>query len=817
MPRSFTAADSPAPGQPFRFTGAGAVSFGAEEAGSDGKPKLGTFDGIGYTGAVMTPGGWYGRIVCDLAGIKFPADKHRPIYHQHDSQQLVGHSSDLAIGPEGLKVSGVFSGQAEHVRKVTEPAGKGFKWQMSIGATPVRTSWLEAGETAEVNGQTVTGPLTISHETELGEVSFVPLGADGSTSVAVSASKGGSLMFAKLQLKLARRQGYKAAAKFSDEDIEKMTEEEAKAALAKCQEEPEPKAKAEDDDEAKKKEEEEKKKAEAARQAAGFTANNNPQTDVGKQFLAELQKELRDGAAAELNRQSQIKARCQGFGNQLVKLDDGRTVDLIPHAIAANWTADQAELAGLRANRPGPGVGVPGGLVYSTSTPEASEAVLEAAVLHAARHSFKLADNDFYSQPTPDGRGTMRRVPEYLQRQSQGEMKARYTDQVEQSAHTLFKGRIGLHQIFRIAAASWGGGYARQIDFTGEHGVRDFLAAWDHNSHSRPGFHAEGASNVSLGNVLANVMNKFALQGYLFTEQAWREIVGIRPVNDFKPTKSINLLGDVMYKAIGPTGELNNASLTDQAFSNQAAPFGRILTLPWTHIVNDDLGMLSGAPQKIGQGAGLALNDLIWTLKAAMYAGSVNGDDGNAFYRTTEALTAAVRKAGTAYRANKLTAGAASALSAAALQVAKKLFDNQVDPNGNPLGFDGLTPRLLFGPANWQTATALLQAVAIVYGGASSALQPNVNVWAGAGLKPVMSRYMESPNHVNSETAWEVCYDPAAMPSVEVAFLNGKDTPDVLTAGPDYQFDRLGISVRGTMSMGATQQNFRGSVYSPGA
>ncbi|MBN8903237.1 MAG: hypothetical protein J0H57_19580, partial [Rhodospirillales bacterium] len=252
MPRSLAAAGAPAPGQPFRMTGAGAVRFGAEETGSDGKPKLGTFNGIGYTGAVMTPGGWLGRIVCDLAGIKFPADKHRPIYHQHDSQQLVGHSSDLAIGPGGLEVAGVFSGQAEHVRKVTEPARNGFRWQMSIGATPIRTSWLDDGQTAEVNGRTVTGPLTISHETELGEVSFVPLGADGSTSVAVSASKGGPLMFAKVQLKFAKRQGYKAAAKFSDEEIEKMSEEEAKAALAKCQEEPKPKAKAADDDEGKK-------------------------------------------------------------------------------------------------------------------------------------------------------------------------------------------------------------------------------------------------------------------------------------------------------------------------------------------------------------------------------------------------------------------------------------------------------------------------------------------------------------------------------------------------------------------------------------
>jgi hypothetical protein len=41
---------------------------------------------------------------------------------------------------------------------------------------------------------------------------------------------------------------------------------------------------------------------------------------------------------------------------------------------------------------------------------------------------------------------------------------------------------------------------------------------------------------------------------------------------------------------------------------------------------------------------------------------------------------------------------------------------------------------------------------------------------------------------------------------IEVAFLNGVDTPAVLQAGPDYQFDRLGISIRGTMPFGVNQQ-----------
>ena len=71
--------------------------------------------------------------------------------------------------------------------------------------------------------------------------------------------------------------------------------------------------------------------------------------------------------------------------------------------------------------------------------------------------------------------------------------------------------------------------------------------------------------------------------------------------------------------------------------------------------------------------------------------------------------------------------------------------------------------------------------------------------------------------YVNSTTAWWVLFNPIAAAVIEVCFLNGNDTPAVLAAGPDFQFDKPGISLRGTMPSGATQQNFRGGVYNVGA
>ncbi len=169
--------------RPFMIQGAAACAVHAARD-TDGK-RLPTFSGVAYTGAPMNPPGWFDQVVIDLAGIKIPSQQ-RPALRQHDHEQIVGHTTSIVATNEELRVSGVFSGEQQHVDTVFIPASNGFPWQLSIGANPIRTEFLQAGEEAVVNGRKITGPATISRETEIGEISFV-LGADDNTSVSVAA------------------------------------------------------------------------------------------------------------------------------------------------------------------------------------------------------------------------------------------------------------------------------------------------------------------------------------------------------------------------------------------------------------------------------------------------------------------------------------------------------------------------------------------------------------------------------------------------------------------------------------------------------
>ncbi len=807
----------------FRIAGAGSVTINAAEptADANGKPKLPRFEGLAYTGAPMKPEFWWHPVIIDLDGVKIPS-QHRPVLRQHDHQQIVGHTDKIDVDKKGIHVAGPISGEKQHADKVTVPASNGFQWQMSVGANPVRTEFLEAGESATVNGREVTGPMTISRETEIGEISFVPLGADGDTSatVAASQSKGNPMNRFKAALKALmaqlRAEGNIKAAKYSDAEIDDMDADACKAALKKCMKASDDSDDDDDDDEG-----DGKKKSESQMTPAKLKAER-------EKLLAEMRSE----SAAELARQNAIVAACQKerVTNAEVEIKgEKKLVNLAAHAIENNWTVDQTALAAIRAGRPSGPIGVPGGMGFSISAPDLNGEVLEAAIIQAGRHQMTLFDSSFYL----DAETKMRRIPESVERQVKAEFNARYTDKVQQAAHTLFRGRgAGLQQVMVMAARANGFSGSDRIT---DGNLEDVLRFGSNNGGSFGPIRAESSSTMSISNVLANVQNKFALVGYLTVEQAWREIASIRSMNDFKASKSINLLADSEVKLVPDNGELADAALTDQAFANQADQFGRMLTIGRKSIINDDLGILTTAPVHMGLGAARGFNKMFWTV--FLNLGNVNADDGNPFWANSAGGVAAGNH-GTntptgiqVIAGGNLLAGGSSALSSASLQIAKQFMDNQIDPTGNPMDLDML-PILLFPPELWLTAMELVDpsAVGLVLGAASTTRQPNVNMWKGR-LKPVMSRYLNKtlktfiPNQGNtsdtsvtgSTTAWYNLYPAVAGVNViEAAFLNGVDTPTVQTAGPDWNFNRLGISMRVVFDYGVNGQNFRAGVKSNG-
>jgi len=164
------------------------IEFEAAAAtGDDDAPRRPTFAIVGYTGAPMRLAGYASPVVVDLAGLR-ARSQAIPVLRDHDPSRIVGQTSGIEVAADAVRLVGFVTGENADAGEVVSQARNGFAWRASIGASPIRQEFLRAGEKSTVNGREVNGPLVITREAVLEEISFVALAADGQTSAVVAAS-----------------------------------------------------------------------------------------------------------------------------------------------------------------------------------------------------------------------------------------------------------------------------------------------------------------------------------------------------------------------------------------------------------------------------------------------------------------------------------------------------------------------------------------------------------------------------------------------------------------------------------------------------
>jgi len=357
-------------------------------------------------------------------------------------------------------------------------------------------------------------------------------------------------------------------------------------------------------------------------------------------------------------------------------------------------------------------------------------------------------------------------------------LEKEYDARTLEAADKQFRHGLGLQELILVAA--------RENGYTGN-SVRSDIESALRCAFVRA---SGGFSTISLPGILSNVANKYIIDAFNAVETAWRPISAIRPVQDFKQITSYSLTGDLSYEKVGAAGELKSGTLGELSYTNQADTYGKMLAITRKDIINDDLGAFMAIPRRMGRGAALKINDVFWT-----------------------AFLAGVGTFWTSGRTNLISGGTTN-LSSSSLDTATATFRNQTDPDGKPLG---AMPRiLLVPPVLSMTAAALMNSTLINTGGsATTAAVPNTNVWQGM-YQIVSSTYLSNSSYTGySTTAWFLLCDPNDIPTIEVAFLNGRETPIVESA--DAEFNTLGIQFRGYHDFGVSLQEYRGSLRSAGA
>ena len=349
-----------------------------------------------------------------------------------------------------------------------------------------------------------------------------------------------------------------------------------------------------------------------------------------------------------------------------------------------------------------------------------------------------------------------------------------YEPKTLEAANRRFRGGITLQEL--VLEAAWANGYTGR-NFRDSREVLRFAFA--------PSIQA-GLSTIEVSGILSNVANKFLLEGFFSVERVWRNICAVRTVNDFKTISSYRLVGKDQYELVAPGGEIASGTLGEEKYSNKADTYGLMLAIDRRDFINDDLGAITTVPRKLGRGSGLKINDVFWTAFLNNAAFFVAGN-------------------------KNYILGANTNLGIDGLTLGETTFMDQVDTDGKPVG---IMPQIMLVPTAISTTAAQLYKSLEMRDNTANSKTTTSNPHQGK-YRVEVSRYLGNATYPGaSGKAWYLLADPNDLPVIEVAFLNGQESPTIETAEADFNI--LGVKMRGYHDFGVALQDPRGGMKSKG-
>ncbi len=283
--------------------------------------------------------------------------------------------------------------------------------------------------------------------------------------------------------------------------------------------------------------------------------------------------------------------------------------------------------------------------------------------------------------------------------------------------------------------------------------------------------------------ILGGVVHQTLLNNYQAVADTWKAFCMVGSVSDFREHKRLRMGSFSRLDKVQENGEFKNKAISDASFEAIAAEtFGNIINVSRKMIINDDLAAFSRLAQMLGRAAARSIEIDVYALLAA----NPTLEDGVALFHATHA--------------NLITGAVPSVASFDAMRVA---MAKQMDPGSND--YLDLRPSTLV--------------IGISQGG-------NAKVINGSQYDPDASNKLQRPNQVYglfgsvvdtariTGTEMYAFANPSEEPVIEVAFLDGNQTPFMETK-EGFSVDGMEWKIRHDYGVGAI--GYRGAVKNPGA
>lgn len=279
--------------------------------------------------------------------------------------------------------------------------------------------------------------------------------------------------------------------------------------------------------------------------------------------------------------------------------------------------------------------------------------------------------------------------------------------------------------------------------------------------------------------LLSAASNKVLIDAFEAAASGLLLLASETTATDFKPISLVKFGEAPRLNEVQEGAEITHGTIAEAKEALRIKTFARIFGISRQAIVNDDLGAFADTVRVIGRGAAETIAAELAALLSANGGLGVTLDDGQPLYHASHANT---------------TTGA---LSVEALADARMTMRKQT-------GLDGTTPLnavprfLVVGPELETTAEQML---ATLYPPTAA----DANPFAGR-LQLVVEPRLPAP-------AWWLFADPAMLPVIRIAWLNGNRAPLIETRDG---WEVLGVEYRAVLDFGCGIVDHRGTVRSTG-
>jgi hypothetical protein len=251
----------------------------------------------------------------------------------------------------------------------------------------------------------------------------------------------------------------------------------------------------------------------------------------------------------------------------------------------------------------------------------------------------------------------------------------------------------------------------------------------------------------------------------------WKKISTVTEAPDFLTQRATRLGGyGTNMPAVAEAGAYTAlTSPTDEEATYAVSKVGGLETISMESFANDNLKALALIPKRLGRGAKNTLYQFVFDFvrtNPVIYDGSAYFVGGHANLGTV-------------------------ALSYAEFNVASIRMMDQTGYNEANF-FPNIKPKYLLVPNElWQTAWEIATSNQSFSAGRAETVPNSYSGWA---IEPLRVPYWSDAND------WAIMADPKLVPTIEVAFLNGNQEPELLqeaaNSGSDFTNDQMRLKLR---------------------